>query len=91
VDWRKPFERAKRMAGISSEFRWHDLRHDAGTRIYSATGDIYATQIFLGHRQQSTTKRYAHFLDNKLKATAEVLDVQCPTDRGKRVMKPYYF
>lgn len=73
VDWRKPWERAKRLAGISKDFRWHDLRHDAGTRIYAATGDIYATQIFLGHRQTNTTKRYAHFLKDKLQATADVL------------------
>jgi site-specific recombinase XerD len=79
VDWRKPWERAKRLAGIQNDFRWHDLRHDAGTRIYSATGDIYATQTFLGHRQLSTTKRYAHFLKDKLQATAEVLNVPCPT------------
>jgi integrase len=88
VDWRKPWERAKRLAGIPGDFRWHDLRHDAGTRIYSATGDIYATQTFLGHRQASTTKRYAHILRDKLEATAEVLNVPCPTRVLSVVKKP---
>jgi integrase len=78
IDWRKPWEKAKRIAGIVKDFRWHDLRHDAGTRIYTATGDIYATQIFLGHRQATTTKRYAHFLKDKLQATADVLNIVCP-------------
>lgn len=66
-DWRRPWFKAKTLAGIDSAFRFHDLRHDAGTAIYRASGrDLKTAQRFLGHRQLQTTLRYAHLPDGDL-------------------------
>lgn len=78
VDWRKPWKKAKAMAGIPEEFRWHDLRHDVATAVYQATQDLQAVQRFLGHRQISTTQRYAHTLPSYLQQISNKIDVMCP-------------
>ena len=79
VDWRRPWKRAKAMAGIPEDFRWHDLRHDVATAVYQATHDLHAVQRFLGHRQISTTQRYAHTLPSYLQQISEKIDLMCPT------------
>ena len=42
----------------------HSLRHYAGTRFYTETHDIYATQQFLGHSNSETTEIYMHVDDS---------------------------
>lgn len=80
-DWRNAWERAKKLANIPVDFRWHDLRHDVGTAIYAATHDLQAVQRFLGHRQLKTTQRYAHTQSDYLREISEKLSVAmsgCP-------------
>lgn len=55
--WRKSWKAALDAAGIA-DFRFHDLRHTFGTRLYRASGDIRATQKALGHRDIASTLRY---------------------------------
>lgn len=66
--WRYPFspsgfnkrwQRILRVADIEN-FRVHDLRHTNATRVVKATGNIRAAQQVLGHRQLTTTARYAN-------------------------------
>ena len=77
--WRK----VKRRAGIKKRLRFHDLRHDAGTRIYANTKDIRATQQYLGHAKLETTLRYAHvFPDYQIKA-ANALKIKPTTELSK--------
>ena len=80
-DWRSAWEKAKSLAGLPADFRWHDLRHDVGTLIYAATHDLQAVQRFLGHRQIKTTQRYAHTNPEYLREISEKLNValdRCP-------------
>lgn len=56
---RTAFEGARRRAGLDG-FRFHDLRHTVGSRILELTGNLKAAQTFLGHKDISTTLRYAH-------------------------------
>jgi len=70
-DWRRPWEKAKKLAKILSAFRFHDLRHNVGTLVYQATGDLQAAQKLLGHRQLRTTQRYAHATDEYLKKISD--------------------
>jgi site-specific recombinase XerD len=61
-DLRSPrqwFERALALAGISN-FTWHDLRHTAASRATMAGVPLRAVQDFLGHKNITTTQRYAH-------------------------------
>ena len=42
------------------DFRFHDLRHTAATRLLRATGNLKVTQQYLGHADIGMTARYAH-------------------------------
>jgi len=53
------FRRAFAKAGVG-DFRWHDLRHTAATRIMRETGNLKLTSKLLGHASVTTTARYAH-------------------------------
>lgn len=56
---RKPFDRAKRAAGIRS-FRWHDLRHTAASYLAMAGVPLRTIGEILGHRTAQMSQRYAH-------------------------------
>jgi len=47
----------------------HSLRHSAGTRLYSETGDLDTTAHHLGHASIETTRIYAKWSDKTLKKT----------------------
>jgi len=65
--WTKPWQAALRAADIE-DFKFHDLRHTAASRATRAVG-IEAAQKLLGHKDISTTQRYAHVnMDDLLKA-----------------------
>ena len=57
--WRREWQRALDAAGIE-DFRFHDLRHTAATRMLRATGNLKVTQQYLGHADIASTARYAH-------------------------------
>jgi integrase len=71
--WRKPWQAALAAARIA-DFRFHDARHTAGTRFYLESGDIRATQKFLGHRDIKTTLRYENAGVAGLRETMERID-----------------
>jgi integrase len=56
--WRKVWGRALAAAGIE-DFRFHDLRHTAATRVLRVTGNLEVVKRMLHHKQISTTLRYA--------------------------------
>lgn len=63
---RKPWAAAKKAAGIEG-FRFHDLRHTAGTRIVRATGNIALAKRALEHKSIRSTLRYAHVLNDDVR------------------------
>ncbi|WP_417480929.1 tyrosine-type recombinase/integrase [Maricaulis sp.] len=52
--WKRALTRAK-----IEDFRWHDLRHTAGSRCARIAG-LNVTKELLGHESIATTTRYAH-------------------------------
>jgi integrase len=58
-DIKNAFRAALRGAKIEG-FRFHDLRHTAGTRMADAGVPITAIADILGHADVRTTMRYAH-------------------------------
>lgn len=74
IDWRKPWIKAKTLAGIPKEFRFHDLRHDAGTKLYQSTGDIKLVAQVLGHSTLKVSERYAHILRPHLQKGFDILN-----------------
>jgi len=63
--WTRKWRRALAATGIE-DFRFHDLRHTAATRMVRATGNLKTAQRLLGHTEISTTSRYAHVTDDDL-------------------------
>jgi integrase len=54
-------------AGIE-DFRFHDLRHTFASRLLRLTGNLKLVSKLLGHSQIETTTRYAHVLDEDMRA-----------------------
>jgi integrase len=66
-----------RRAGIEN-LRFHDLRHEAGSRKLEAGYPMHAVSLWLGHTDLTTTARYLnadvgqlHALNDRLVPTAE--------------------
>lgn len=57
-------------AGIE-DFRFHDLRHTFATRLLRHTGNLKLVSRLLGHTQVETTMRYAHVMDEDMRAGLE--------------------
>lgn len=55
----RAFRIARDKAGVS-DFRFHDLRHTAGSRMVQSGVDLYTVSLILGHKSLAMTKRYAH-------------------------------
>ena len=64
------WKRLRRRAGVTG-FRWHDLRHDFGTKLLRETGNLRLVQKAMNHADIKTTLRYAHVLDSEV---AEALE-----------------
>ena len=47
-------------------FRFHDIRHDVGTKLLRDTGNLKLVQKALNHADIKTTRRYAHVLDEEV-------------------------
>ena len=68
--FRKGWAAALAACGID-DFRFHDLRHTTGTRIVRATGNLAAAKAALAHTNIKTTLRYAHVLDDDVRAALD--------------------
>lgn len=62
---RRSFGRAVEEAGIK-DFRFHDLRHTAATRMADAGADAFTLATILGHSDIRITARYAHATDSAI-------------------------
>ncbi len=74
-----------RSAGIA-DFRFHDYRHDFGTRVTMAGGDIGATQALMGHKDVKSTLRYSHMQEERSRRALEKMEKDQP-DASKKEVK----
>lgn len=68
--WRRDWKLALKKAGID-DYRWHDNRHTAATRLLDATGNLKLVQRLLGHSDIETTTKYAHTDSDQLEEGME--------------------
>jgi integrase len=54
-----------------ADFRLHDLRHTAATRLLRQSGNLKAVARLLGHSDLATTGRYSHVTDDDLRDAME--------------------
>jgi integrase len=64
--------RLRARAGVTG-FRFHDFRHDVGTKLLRDTGNLKLVQKALNHADIKTTTRYAHVLTDEVGAALERL------------------
>jgi integrase len=60
------WKRLCQRTGITG-LRFHDLRHDFGTKLLRETGNLHLVQKAMNHRNIATTLRYAHVLDQEVR------------------------
>jgi integrase len=73
--WRTACRGARRRAEIE-DFRWHDIRHTAGSWMVQNGVELDVVQKVLGHANIQTTMRYAHRKDTARRSAVEVLGAQ---------------
>ncbi len=66
------WQRMRTKAGVK-DFRFHDYRHDFGTKLLRETGNLKLVQKALNHRDIKSTMRYAHVLDEDVASAVEVI------------------
>jgi integrase len=76
------WRRMRKAAGVST-FRFHDFRHDFGTKLLRATGNLKLVQRALNHADIKTTARYAHVLDHEVAAAMESVAKSRKKSRSK--------
>jgi integrase len=64
------WQRMRAKAGVTG-FRFHDFRHDFGSKLLRETGNVKLVQKALNHRDIKSTLRYAHVLDDDVAAGIE--------------------
>lgn len=70
--WRRDWATALKNAGIE-DFKFHDLRHSAATRIIRKTGNLKIAQNLLAHTDIAQTARYAHAFHGDILAAMELV------------------
>jgi integrase len=71
---KRTFERAKRLAGITRRFRFHDLRHTFATKLVSKHVSIAIISKAMGHTSLAMTMRYARPSQQALRDIQRALD-----------------
>jgi integrase len=72
IDIKRKFDEARRVAKIT-DFRFHDLRHTAATRLADAGVNVIVIAEILGHSDIRTTKRYSHVMEEAKREAVEKL------------------
>jgi integrase len=70
VEVKAQWANACKAAGISG-VRMHDVRHTFASVLASAGMSLPIIGALLGHSQPATTARYAHLMDDPLRAATE--------------------
>lgn len=78
--------RAVPRAGVEN-FRFHDTRHTAATRVLRKS-NLRVAQVLLGHKDIKTTTKYAHAMAEDVRAALEAASpAKSPATRGRKDAK----
>jgi integrase len=72
LDIKRSFNTARKKAKLP-EFRFHDLRHCAGTYMIMGGAPLVTVSRILGHASARTTERYLHPTDENKRRAVDVL------------------
>ncbi len=71
-DFKGPWQRIRKAAGLPVDFRFHGLRHHFASTLVSNGVDMAVVSKMLTHKDLSTTQRYAHLSPGALKEAARM-------------------
>ena len=86
IDVKRQFDKAKHAAGLS-DFRFHDLRHTAATRMADDGASAFTIAAILGHSDIRMTSRYTHATDRATRAAVESLSGKSWSSFGQDLPK----
>lgn len=75
------WQRLRGKAGVK-DFRFHDYRHDFGTKLLRDSGNLKLVQKAMNHGDIKSTLRYAHVLDEDVAAAVERVAKSREKSRG---------
>jgi len=78
-DFKSPWNRIRKAAGLPEGFRFHGLRHNYASHLVSNGVGLEIVKELMTHKDMITTQRYAHLLPGALKEAAE---------RSGNILKP---
>lgn len=70
TDFKGPWDRIRKAAGLPEDFRLHGLRHAFASTLVSSGVDLGIVRELLTHKNIGTTERYAHFAPDAVKQAA---------------------
>lgn len=76
------WQRLRVASGVAG-FRFHDFRHDFGTKLLRDSGNLKLVQKAMNHRDIKSTLRYAHVLDEDVATAVERLADSRKKSRNK--------
>lgn len=76
------WQRLRASSGVTG-FRFHDFRHDFGTKLLRDSGNLKLVQKAMNHKDIKSTMRYAHVLDEDVAVAVERLDESRKKSRNK--------
>ncbi|MBB4259704.1 MULTISPECIES: site-specific integrase [unclassified Bradyrhizobium] len=76
------WQRLRAISGLA-DFRFHDFRHDFGTKLLRDSGNLKLVKKALNHRDIKSTLRYAHVLDEDVAEAVERLAESRKKSRSK--------
>jgi integrase len=75
------WQRMRAKAGVK-DLRFHDFRHDFGTKLLRETGNLKLVQKAMNHADIKSTLRYAHVLDEDVASAIEAVAKSREKSRG---------
>lgn len=82
VDIQSAWDWAVKRAKLEN-FRIHDLRHDAASRLAMTGATLYEIATVLGHRSLSMVQRYSHLSDGHVGNVVERMVAQTMTQKAQ--------
>jgi integrase len=78
------WKRIRKSAAVVG-FRFHDFRHDVGTKLLRETGNLKLVQKALNHSDIKTTTRYAHVLNDEVAAALDKISRKKSRSKARKV------
>ena len=88
TNFRGPWYKIRKAAGLPDKFRFHGLRHHFASVLVSNGVDLLVVQKLLTHKDSKTTQRYAHLAPGALKdAAMKSGELLMPNNKNKEVIE----